>query len=538
MPYATNYFTGDGTTTRWPISFAGNRPNYKGGTTPYFNASDIKAATITTNGNGEEIETALPISVVGASQVDIIPAVASGVRFKIYRLSNREYPLSDFTAYSDLTEQELNDATRQTLFAVQELDDQVSSSRNIATSAKVLATSAARNANYAKDTADAAASTATSAASKATQAAADAETARKAAQAADASAIAKVASEANTTAKYAASKADAANSNVIVAIDKANAASAQLNNATSQINSMSDLAKTASSTASAAKSAVDDMTYLKLPLGGDAWQVRNKIGLSNDSTGRGNLGLGTASTRNASGDGDVMAVGFGGLGSRHLPYMQSEAWKLPSGFYGYSPDTEKVSNSVNGWGVCLNLETDGPDWRSRMYFDTSGRVYTQQLTNDTWLEKTEVMLKGRSCTVDSNGFLKQSSPIVRLGSTTEDSGFTLAGCGVVNDEAKGVICKRLEEGKYEVSGSLGFAKDNHWAIELPQDANKQVLLWVHTTQKDDGTLVIETYHRTYPDSPPFARNIRADKKDGDPVDIPAGRWIDLRLEMEETKPKE
>jgi hypothetical protein len=102
-----------------------------------------------------------------------------------------------------------------------------------------------------------------------------------------------------------------------------------------------------------------------------------------------------------------------------------------------------------------------------------------------------------------------------------------------------------------VSGVLGFNGDGAWGgagngIEIPVDDNKRALVWVESKVLPDGDIEIRTYHRTYDTDPYSARNIEAmdrgevDKKkqpifvempDGTPIDIPKGRFIDLRVEM-------
>lgn len=145
-------------------------------------------------------------------------------------------------------------------------------------------------------------------------------------------------------------------------------------------------------------------------------------------------------------------------------------------------------------------------------------------------------------TVDANGFIKKASPIVKL--------FGNGQCEL-NDESQGVTTERISEGVYRVSGVLGFNGDGAWGgagngIEIPVDDNKRPLIWVESKVLPDGDIEIRTYHRTYDTGPYSARNIEAmdsgevDKKkqpifvempDGTPIDIPAGRWIDLRVEM-------
>ena len=151
--YATQYFTGDGQTTRWNISFAGARPDTHSGTTAWFKDTDVKAATIVQNADGTETETEVAVTIVGPTQVDIVPAIAKDVRFKVYRQSEREYPLVDFQDYSALTAAELDEAFRQTLFGVQELSDLATYSDLRSIRASTVAQSSVDKANYAVNTA-------------------------------------------------------------------------------------------------------------------------------------------------------------------------------------------------------------------------------------------------------------------------------------------------------------------------------------------------------------------------------------------------
>ena len=139
--------------------------------------------------------------------------------------------------------------------------------------------------------------------------------------------------------------------------------------------------------------------------------------------------------------------------------------------------------------------------------------------------------------VDGNGYLKKASPVVKVSGD---------GRAVLNAESEGVEVERTGTGVYRISGVLGFNSDPAWGgidggIEIPLDRNKQPLLWVDYKIESDGSILLKTYHRTHPSAPEFARNLIGYKpddgnfietvKDGEPVDIPAGRWVDLRVEM-------
>jgi hypothetical protein len=132
-------------------------------------------------------------------------------------------------------------------------------------------------------------------------------------------------------------------------------------------------------------------------------------------------------------------------------------------------------------------------------------------------------------TVDANGFLKAASPIARLSgspATMADdylNGFTLAGSVAVNGEAEGVSAERVTVGVYKITGSLGFAEEG-WNIEVPQDVNGNRLCFVEISTGKDGTIYVKVSKRRFDiDTAAIVA--------GDPIDIPDGRWIDLRLEM-------
>ena len=135
----------------------------------------------------------------------------------------------------------------------------------------------------------------------------------------------------------------------------------------------------------------------------------------------------------------------------------------------------------------------------------------------------------RNTTVDSNGFIKRASPIIDINS---DGRFT------TNDESEGATVSRVAQGEYLIEGVLGFNSDAGWGgvdggIEIPLDVNKQPLVWVNSEVNKDGSILVKTHHRTHPNAPKFARNDIDGFNDGDPIDIPDGRFISVRVQMPE-----
>ncbi|HAV3698625.1 TPA: phage tail protein [Acinetobacter baumannii] len=128
--------------------------------------------------------------------------------------------------------------------------------------------------------------------------------------------------------------------------------------------------------------------------------------------------------------------------------------------------------------------------------------------------------------VDANGFLKSASPVVKLFNDHIE----------LNSDAEKqpIEFKKVDVGDYLLKGSLGFAQEG-WYIEVPKDANGNTVVAVEYSTLENGDLSIKTYKRKF-DVEKAA--IVADLEN--PLDIPEGRWIDIRLHeelvVEETLP--
>lgn len=92
--------------------------------------------------------------------------------------------------------------------------------------------------------------------------------------------------------------------------------------------------------------------------------------------------------------------------------------------------------------------------------------------------------------------------------------------------------KNLGIGDYLIKGSLGFAKEG-WYIEVPKDANGNNIVAVVYETYENGDISIKTYKRK------FDFDLAAVVADlENPMDIPVGRWIDIRLHEEPSEPEE
>ncbi|EMB7753718.1 TPA: phage tail protein [Serratia marcescens] len=198
-------------------------------------------------------------------------------------------------------------------------------------------------------------------------------------------------------------------------------------------------------------------------------------------------------------------------------------WTFDNTPWGF--DTQYgIAIQVNNRTDTSNAAGDGI-WQHYLALGTNGEIlYVLNINGQYAAHK---MWSTKNTTVDGNGFLKKASPIVKL--------FRDGTCEL-NDESQGVTTERVSEGVYRVSGTLGFNADAQWGgpdggIEVPLDRNKQPLIWVDYEVEPTGDLLIKTYHRTHTAAPPFARNDVQGYDEGMPIDIPTGRWIDLRVEM-------
>ena len=214
--------------------------------------------------------------------------------------------------------------------------------------------------------------------------------------------------------------------------------------------------------------------------------------------------------------GNVMEVGAFGLGSNTPP----DYAKVVSnrGFFKVSPAatddfTHEFAgglyiqyNATEGFHLFTPVLPNKPPYYRKVRNVTGGQEYSTKHTFYT----TE------NTSVDPNGFVKRASPIVSIYADKIE----------LNDEAKeqDITFEKLGVGDYLIKGSLGFAQEG-WYIEMPKDANGNVLVAVVYEQLANNDISVKTYAKKF------------DEETGDvvantakPRDIPSTRWIDLRLQ--------
>ncbi len=288
---------------------------------------------------------------------------------------------------------------------------------------------------------------------------------------------------------------------------------------------------TTSLSGKAAKGANSDITSLS-GLTTALSVAQGGTGSTTASGARTNLELGNSATKNVgSNSGDVVtsgstqplyrttlpAVGYNDLGdygykaTSTLPpdsvakttttLVQTSGWTLGVSYGIYNSSDNSPGNAAH-----LLIMTDGGGYLRRYYFYNNGDI----------VGPSGKFYSEKNTTVDTNGFLKKASPIVRLfGDGTLKS----------NNEAEGVTATRKSAGVYRVAGSLGLNPEG-WTVEIPQDMNGNFLCFVNISTDEDGVLTVSTFKRRFDvDSAMIVA--------GEPMDIPDGRWIDLRLDMPE-----
>ncbi|MFW1003600.1 phage tail protein [Cronobacter sakazakii] len=284
----------------------------------------------------------------------------------------------------------------------------------------------------------------------------------------------------------------------------------------------------------------------KTALDGKADKVNGAVPVSEGGTGstsdtgaRKNLGLGSAAVRNIHTDfyGDTTGVGVALQANADFRSIvgYDDVQSFPRGVTGGIQDATKYGAtgdyvgllSVRGWGDSSALSAS---WQIAVNSALQAfRIPIRAADGFSYLTTYKIWNQ-RNTTVDGNGFIKQASPIARLTSYPEimpptftDGGFSLAGVAAVNLEAEGVTAERVDTGVYRVSGAFGLHPDG-WAIEIPQDNNGNRLCFVETDVAADGVITVSVFKRRFDiDTAMIVA--------GDPMDIPPGRWIDLRLEM-------
>ena len=205
-----------------------------------------------------------------------------------------------------------------------------------------------------------------------------------------------------------------------------------------------------------------------------------------------------------------------GYGGSYAPTVVSDAEPL----IGFSAHTEVSASDNTGIGnykMRLTLGWVDDNTRGQLYM---GLANTNVIGFRVWARgvgynQANLIYHTGNVTRDSNGFLKGASPVVDMYDNKIDLNH--------DAEKQAVTFEKVGVGDYLVKGSLGFAQEG-WYIEMPKDANGNVLVAVVYEQLANNDISIKTYAKKFDDETgDIVANLTK------PRDIPTGRFISLRL---------
>lgn len=233
--------------------------------------------------------------------------------------------------------------------------------------------------------------------------------------------------------------------------------------------------------------------------------------------------LGTAAFKNVgTSAGNVMEVGAFGIGKATFLGTQKLASLRDKGVGFYLQDSANNINQAGDYPVdspqyIINLASDDINQAAVQisitdYGAISFRTAWWQGSFSTW----KTVYSNQNTTVDSNGFIKAASPVVKLYADKIE----------LNDEAseQDISFVKVNTGHYLIKGSSGLSQDG-WYIETPKDANGNILFAVNYEQLENGDIEVKTYKKKFDLE---SASIVADLEN--PVDITLNRWIDIRLQ--------
>ncbi|HAT7688716.1 TPA: phage tail protein [Enterobacter cloacae subsp. cloacae] len=251
-------------------------------------------------------------------------------------------------------------------------------------------------------------------------------------------------------------------------------------------------------------------------------------GATTAADARTNLGLGSSATKDVGTTaGNVMQVGAFGLGTINGdgPLLDAMDAFTPTCFSSHQNDGQTQLGLTANTGITSIVVNRG---------SRPTRIHQAYILRRTWFSYyggtswsyQEAYTTGNT-TRASDGTLKAASPVVKVFSD---------GAYQTNDESEGIKVIRLDVGQYLIEGCEGLNSDAAWGgidggFDIPTDRNKQPLIWLDYEVNADGSVLVKTFHRTYPDAPAFARNELLGINNGDPVDIPHDQFLSVRVEM-------
>lgn len=224
----------------------------------------------------------------------------------------------------------------------------------------------------------------------------------------------------------------------------------------------------------------------------------------------------------------IMNTGVGGKGRYGMPSIESGGIEELAGGYFYRPNADRPDDpDMTYLGPYDNsgivIPNRNPAHGGLLYFPSQITNNKQNIlfyqakkeTDGSYTKYYHVLYTSMNTTKDSNGFIKASSPVLRVFSDHIE--------GNADGEKLGATFIKNGIGDYLIKGTTGLSNDG-WYIELPQDANKNPLVAVEYKDLGNGDISVKTYKRTF-----SMETFMFTPDKSQPLDIPDTRWIDLRF---------
>ncbi|MEN4395796.1 phage tail protein [Enterobacter cloacae] len=269
-------------------------------------------------------------------------------------------------------------------------------------------------------------------------------------------------------------------------------------------------------------------------------------GATNAADARTNLGLGDMATKSSGeNEGAGMTVGAFGIGRPSGIKITNETGTpgmvtALSG-YGFIPfrNEQNITGRIAASSPALWVRTGGTfAFLSIPYVSSAPVRISGGLISNGTIDYTRTLYDDLNTTKASDGTLKAASPVARIVKSQDEcqrtdideQGFVWCGCGTANAEAEGITLSRLDVGLYVLTGSAGLASEG-WQLLPPMDPGGMGELGiVEAEQTESGGLTIRLFKRKYI----LSEEGEIVKTKGQPIDVPANSWIDVRLDMPES----
>lgn len=233
--------------------------------------------------------------------------------------------------------------------------------------------------------------------------------------------------------------------------------------------------------------------------------------------------LGSAAERNVgTSDGNLMEVGAFGLGQENAVVVPDNSLNNVhyNSFCRNNRDIDTLNAPADArYAYCLLNFRLSEKYGAQIVASPSGafpsdrnlRFWARVEVNGEWGNYAE-LYHSLNTTIDSNGFIKSASPIVKLYANHVET----------NELSEGAELYKKGTGEYSISGTGGIAQEG-WYIETPKDMNGNIKVFVEFSQSADADGAPLLQLRTF--TPDYRSGF---VQPGSPVDIPEGRFITLR----------